>query len=63
MAWWRARFECGEELEVSTATQDKQAAWEKVKEMFPNKKLVDLKTEYNEQDCAPLSLEDWGGRS
>ena len=48
MAWWIARFECGEELEVSTATQDKQVAWEKVKGMFPNKELVDLMTEDDE---------------
>ena len=48
MAWWIARFECGEELEVSTATQDKQVAWEKVKGMFPNKELVDLLTEDDE---------------
>ena len=60
MAWWIARFECGEELEVSTATQDKQVAWEKVKGMFPNKELVDLMTEDDERSCAVLSLEEWG---
>jgi len=63
MAWWIARFECGEELEVSTATQDKQVAWEKVKGMFPNKELVDLMTEDDQRGCAALSLEEWGGRS
>ena len=64
MAWWIARFECGEELEVSTATQDKQVAWEKVKGMFPNKELVDLMTEDDEGGGgASLSLEEWGGRS
>ena len=63
MAWWVARFECGEELEVSTATPDQTAAWEKVKEMFPNKELVALMSEGEGPPLQDLSLEQWGYRS
>ena len=63
MAWWLARFECGEELEVSTTSQDQEAAWEKVKGMFPNKQLVALTTEGQGSQSPDLSLEQWGYRS
>ena len=63
MAWWLARFECGEELEVSTTSQDQEAAWEKVKGMFPNKQLVALTTEGQGSQSQDLSLEQWGYRS
>ena len=63
MAWWLARFECGEELEVSTTTLEKTAAWEKVKGMFPNKELVGLTSEGEEAQSEDLSLEQWGYRS
>ena len=63
MAWWVARFECGDELEVSTTTQDKTAAWEKVRGMFPNKELVVLMAEGEEGPSQELTLEQWGYRS
>ena len=63
MAWWVARFECGEELEVSTTTSDKMVAWEKVKGMFPNRELVALTTEGEQTQAQDLSLEQWGYRS
>ena len=63
MAWWVARFECGEELEVSTTTSEKMAAWEKVKGMFPNKELIGLRGEGEEAQLHDLSLEQWGYRS
>jgi len=65
MAWWVARFECGEELEVSTTTPEKTAAWEKVKGMFPNKELVALTSECEDVhvQSQDLSLEQWGYRS
>ena len=63
MAWWVARFECGEELEVSTTTPDKTVAWEKVRGMFPNKQLVELTTEGQGSQSQDLSLEQWGSRS
>ena len=63
MAWWLARFECGEELEVSTTTPDKTVAWEKVRGMFPNKQLVELTTEGQGSQSQDLSLEQWGSRS
>ena len=63
MAWWVARFEGGEELEVSTSTPEKTAAWEKVKGMFPNKQLVALTTEDQGSQSQNLSLEQWGYRS
>ena len=63
MAWWVARFECGEELEVSTTTEDKTTAWDKVKGMFPNKELVELTIEGEESTSNDLSLEQWGYRS
>ena len=65
MAWWVARFECGEELEVSTTTPEKTAAWEKVKGMFPNKELVALTSEDEDVhvQSQDLSLEQWGYRS
>ena len=65
MAWWVARFECGEELEVSTTTPEKTVAWEKVKGMFPNKELVALTSEGEDVhvQSQDLSLEQWGYRS
>ncbi|QNJ09362.1 hypothetical protein SynMINOS11_01908 [Synechococcus sp. Minos11] len=63
MAWWVARFECGDELEVSTTTQDKTAAWEKVRGMFPNKELVVLMAEGEGDPSQELTLEQWGYRS
>ena len=63
MAWWVARFGCGEELEVSTATPNKTAAWEMVKGMFPNKELIALTTEDEVAPSQDLSLEQWGYRS
>ena len=63
MAWWVARFECGEELEVSTTTPNKTVAWEKVKGMFPNKQLIALTTEGQGSQSQDLSLEQWGYRS
>jgi hypothetical protein len=63
MAWWVARFECGDELEVSTTTQDKTAAWEKVRGMFPNKELVVLMAEGEGEPSQELTLEQWGYRS
>ena len=63
MAWWVARFECGEELEVSTTTPEKMAAWEKVQGMFPNKELIGLTSEGEEPQSLSLSLEQWGYRS
>ena len=63
MAWWVARFECGEELEISTSTTEKMAAWEKVKGMFPNKELVALTSEVEDVPSQDLSLEQWGYRS
>ena len=63
MAWWVARFECGEELEVSTTSQDQEAAWDVVKGMFPNKELVALTSEGEETQSQDLSLEQWGYRS
>ena len=63
MAWWVARFECGEKLEVSTITPEKTAAWEKVKGMFPNKELVALTSEGEDVQSQDLSLEQWGYRS
>ena len=63
MAWWVARFECGDELEVSTTTQDKTAAWEKVRGMFPNKELVVLMAEGEGRPSPELTLEQWGYRS
>ena len=65
MAWWVARFECGEELEVSTTTPETTAAWEKVKGMFPNKELVALTSEGEDVhvQSQDLSLEQWGYRS
>ena len=63
MAWWVARFECGEELEVSTTSQDQEAAWERVKGMFPDKELVALTSEGEEAQSEDLSLEQWGYRS
>lgn len=63
MAWWVARFECGDELEVSTTTQDKTAAWEKVRGMFPNKELVVLMAEGEGAPSQELTLEQWGYRS
>ena len=63
MAWWVARFECGEELEVSTTTPVKMVAWEKVKGMFPNKELIGLTSEGEEAQSQDLSLEQWGYRS
>ena len=63
MAWWVARFECGDELEVSTTTQDKTAAWEKVRGMFPNKELVVLMAEGEAEPSQELTLEQWGYRS
>ena len=63
MAWWVARFECGDELEVSTTTQDKKAAWEKVRGMFPNKELVVLMAEGEGGSSLELTLEQWGYRS
>ena len=63
MAWWVARFECGDELEISTTTQDKTAAWEKVRGMFPNKELVVLMAEGEGDPSQELTLEQWGYRS
>jgi len=63
MAWWVARFESGEELEVSTSTPDQTAAWEKVKGMFPNQELVALTSEGEDVQSQDLSLEQWGYRS
>ena len=63
MAWWVARFECGNELDVSTTTQDKTAAWEKVRGMFPNKELVVLMAEGEGEPSQELTLEQWGYRS
>ena len=63
MAWWVARFECGDEFEVSTTTQDKTAAWEKVRGMFPNKELVVLIAEGEGGPSQELTLEQWGYRS
>ena len=63
MAWWVARFECGEELEVSTTTPDQTAAWEKVKGMFPNQELIALTTENEALQSQDLPLEQWGDRS
>ena len=63
MAWWVARFECGDELEVSTTTQDKTAAWEQVRGMFPNKELVVLMAEGEGEPSQELTLEQWGYRS
>ena len=63
MAWWVARFECGDELEVSTTTQDKTAAWEKVRGMFPNKELLVLMAEGEGEPSQELTLEQWGYRS
>ena len=63
MAWWVARFGCGEELEVSTTTPNKTAAWEMVKGMFPNKELIALTTEDAVAPSQDLSLEQWGFRS
>ena len=63
MAWWVARFESGEELEVSTTTPNKMVAFEKVKGMFPNKQLVGLMTEGQGSQAQDLSLEQWGYRS
>ena len=65
MTWWVARFECGEQLEVSTTTPEKTAAWEKVKGMFPNKELVALTSEDEDVhvQSQDLSLEQWGYRS
>ena len=63
MAWWVARFECGDELEVSTTTQDKTAAWQKVRGMFPNKELVVLMAEAEAGLSQELTLEQWGYRS
>jgi hypothetical protein len=63
MAWWVARFECGDELEVSTTTHDKTAAWEKVRGMFPNKELVVLMAEGEGEPSQELTLEQWGYRS
>ncbi|CAK28671.1 Hypothetical protein SynRCC307_1768 [Synechococcus sp. RCC307] len=63
MAWWVARFECGDELEVSTTTQDKTTAWEKVRGMFPNKELVVLMAEGEGEPSQELTLEQWGYRS
>ena len=63
MAWWVARFECGDELEVSTTTQDKTVAWEKVRGMFPNKELVVLMAEGEGEPSQELTLEQWGYRS
>ena len=63
MAWWVARFECGDELEVSTTTQDKTAAWETVRGMFPNKELVVLMAEGEGEPSQELTLEQWGYRS
>ena len=63
MAWWVARFECGDELEVSTTTQDKTAAWQKVRGMFPNKELVVLMAEGQGGPSPKLTLEQWGYRS
>ena len=60
MAWWVARFECGEELEVSTTSQDQEAAWERVKGMFPDNELVALTSEGEEAQSQDLSLEQWG---
>ena len=63
MAWWVARFECGDEFEVSTTTQDKTAAWQKVRGMFPNKELVVLMAEGEGSSSQELTLEQWGYRS
>ena len=63
MAWWVARFECGNELDVSTTTQDKTAAWQKVRGMFPNKELVVLMAEGEGEPSQELTLEQWGYRS
>ena len=63
MAWWVARFESGEELEVSTSTPDQTAAWEKVKGMFPNQELIALSTQDEAAPSQDLSLEQWGDRS
>ena len=63
MAWWMARFECGEELEVSTTTPNKTAAWEMVKGMFPNQELIALSTEDEAAPSQDFSLEQWGFRS
>ena len=63
MAWWVARFECGDELEVSTTTQDKTAALQKVRGMFPNKELVALMAEGEGGSSQELTLEQWGYRS
>ncbi len=63
MAWWVARFECGNELDVSTTTQDKTAAWDKVRGMFPNKKLVALMADGEGGPSHELTLEQWGYRS
>ena len=63
MAWWVARFESGEELEVSTTSQDQEAAWDVVKGMFPNKELVALTSEGEEAQSQDLSLEQWSYRS
>ena len=51
------------ELEVSTSTPEKTAAWEKVKGMFPNKELIGLTSEGEEAQSQDLSLEQWGYRS
>ena len=63
MAWWVARFECGDELEVSTTTQDKTAAWEKVRGMFPKKDRVGLMGEGEGGPLQELTLGRWGYRS
>ena len=63
MAWWVARFECGNELDVSTTTQDKTAAWQKVRGLFPNKQLVALMADGEWGPSQELTLEQWGYRS